>query len=216
MLEELAQFHAGIRAAATARLSHLSDHPDLGPIDITYRAKTTTTTIDKLRRQPTLSLSSIQDLAGIRLVGALSLDQQDDLARMIAELFPADPRAPRIKDRRLEPSWGYRAVHIIVSIDGVTVEVQVRTLRQDLWANLAERFGDRLGRGIRYGEMPPNSDPEVIDSLTTILQQLSDSFYAVEKMPNCNPDIFADDALDSKIIKNLFAVLAALDQEPKQ
>lgn len=101
MLEELAQFHAGMLAIATSRLSQLTEHPTIGPIDITYRAKTTTTTIDKLRRQPTLSLSSIQDLAGIRLVGPFTLEQQDELARVISDLFPADPRAPnqRQEDR---------------------------------------------------------------------------------------------------------------------
>lgn len=62
-----------------------------------------------------------------------------------------------MKDRRAEPSFGYRAVHVIVKVRGRPVEIQVRTRLQDLWAQIVERLADEWGRGIRYGEPP--SDP---------------------------------------------------------
>ena len=43
-------------------------------------------------------------------------------------------------------------------VDGVSIEIQIRTLLQHLWADLMERLADRLGRQIRYGE-PPNAVP---------------------------------------------------------
>jgi hypothetical protein len=36
----------------------------------------------------------------------------------------------------------------------VPVEIQIRTLLQDLWAQVLERLGDHLGRDIRYGSWP--------------------------------------------------------------
>lgn len=88
----------------------------------------------------------------------------------------------------------------------------MRTLRQDLWANVTERLGDRWGRGIRYGEVPPNANPEDIETLAVILQQMSDNLYAIEQMPDSSPDIFAEDAFDSGFNKQLLALVAAYDQ----
>jgi hypothetical protein len=63
-------------------------------------------------------------------------------------------------DRRADPRFGYRAVHLIVRIDELLVEIQIRTEMQDSWAQIVERLGDRWGRDIRYG-----GDPESPDSL---------------------------------------------------
>lgn len=57
-------------------------------------------------------------------------------------------------NRRARPSFGYRAVHVIVSLDGINIEIQVRTLMQHVWADLMERLADRFGRQIRYGQPP--------------------------------------------------------------
>jgi hypothetical protein len=57
-------------------------------------------------------------------------------------------------DRRIEPSQGYRAVHVIVYPDGVPVEIQVRTRWQHEWADMFEKLADLIGRGIRYGQPP--------------------------------------------------------------
>jgi ppGpp synthetase/RelA/SpoT-type nucleotidyltranferase len=45
-------------------------------------------------------------------------------------------------------------VHVIVSVDELPVEVQIRTKAQHLWAEVFERLADRLGRAIRYGGLP--------------------------------------------------------------
>jgi hypothetical protein len=66
----------------------------------------------------------------------------------------------KVIDRRQEPSAGYRAVHLVIFVDGLPVEVQVRTELQHSWAEVAERLGDAWGRGLRYGDGP--DDPERI------------------------------------------------------
>jgi ppGpp synthetase/RelA/SpoT-type nucleotidyltranferase len=59
-----------------------------------------------------------------------------------------------VVDRRQTPSFGYRAVHIVVWDDGFPIEIQVRTRFQHAWANATEDLADRWGRGIRYGRDP--------------------------------------------------------------
>jgi hypothetical protein len=59
-------------------------------------------------------------------------------------------------DRRMNSSHGYRAVHVIVMTQGVSVEIQVRTALQDLWAELSERLSDVVDSSIKYG----GGDPE--------------------------------------------------------
>lgn len=54
-------------------------------------------------------------------------------------------------DRRANPSYGYRAVHVIPQITGKLVEVQVRTTLQHSWAELSEKFSDVVDPTIKYG-----------------------------------------------------------------
>jgi ppGpp synthetase/RelA/SpoT-type nucleotidyltranferase len=59
-------------------------------------------------------------------------------------------------DRRANPSYGYRAVHLIVKVDGALVEIQIRSSLQHLWAELSEKFSDVVDPSIKYGGGPPN------------------------------------------------------------
>ncbi|WP_062345604.1 hypothetical protein [Herbidospora yilanensis] len=130
-------------------------------VDLGYRpsarVKTTAVLIEKLVRESS-RLSQVQDFAGARIVLANRLDQ-DRAVQRISERFDGFcPRPSRVKDRRHEPSHGYRAVHLVVFPDGNPVEIQVRTELQDRWAQIVERLADSWGRGIRYGEPPEDAD----------------------------------------------------------
>jgi ppGpp synthetase/RelA/SpoT-type nucleotidyltranferase len=154
LLEELVACHMRALELARPRLDGLAQTVGTAPLHITHRAKTTQTIIEKLRREHGMSLARVQDLAGIRVVAAVTYAQQDGLVAEIVRRFPPDPREARVVDRRASPSHGYRAVHVIVSLDGVSIEIQVRTVMRHIWADLMERLADRLGRQIRYGEPP--------------------------------------------------------------
>lgn len=69
-------------------------------------------------------------------------------------------------DRRANPSWGNRAVHVIATVNGKPVEIQVRTKLQDLWAQAMEKLADVWGRGIRYGEAPEEPERDAFTLLT--------------------------------------------------
>jgi hypothetical protein len=182
-LEELIACHQEILEQSRPRLDGLAEAASTGVLYVTARPKTTTTIIEKLRRNPNGPLSRIQDLAGFRIVGALTYGQQDQVRDEIIRRFPADPRAPAVMDRRIQPSYGYRAVHVIVSVDDISIEIQIRTLHQHMWANLMERLADRLGRQIRYGGAPappPGMSRQEAEGVVSTMMELADSWAVGE------------------------------------
>jgi len=124
----------------------------------TTRLKTTTTLIEKLRRQETMKLRTVQDVAGARIVVNGGLIDQDAAERLIISEFTDESGVPRKVDRRETPSSGYRAVHVVVKQDDVWVEIQIRTVAQNRWAQIYESLGDLWGRGIRYNGAPIDPD----------------------------------------------------------
>jgi ppGpp synthetase/RelA/SpoT-type nucleotidyltranferase len=147
------------------------------------RVKNTGTILEKLHRYGGHWLKSIQDLAGMRIVARVDRPGQDAIVQQLVELFAADPRAPKVIDRRRRPVYGYRAVHVVVFPDGVPVEIQVRTRWQHEWAELFEKLADRVGRGIRYGEPPSRWwTPAEFDGMQAPLQAVVTSSYELRKI----------------------------------
>ncbi|KAA1380563.1 nucleotidyltransferase family protein [Aeromicrobium fastidiosum] len=170
----LAQTEERIRSVLDGFTS--SGGPALG---LTTRVKTTGTIREKLQREHGMGLKGMQDVAGVRVTGALSRRQQNELAAAIQQEFSDAAKAPRLSDRRVHPSAGYRALHVIVFPRHLPVEVQIRTVEQDAWAQLIEKLGDVWGRGIRYGEQPTNTEQEALrdmsrGDLLEILMRFSD------------------------------------------
>jgi ppGpp synthetase/RelA/SpoT-type nucleotidyltranferase len=134
---------------------------DLG-LKPSRRVKTVQTIIEKLQRSPTMALSRMQDIAGARVVVDGTRSGQDHVVQQICSRFAAK----KVYDRRAAPSHGYRAVHVVVEHDDCLVEIQVRTRRQDTWAQFFERLADRWGRQIRYGQPPDHAEHELAAGVT--------------------------------------------------
>lgn len=142
------------------------------------RVKTTATILEKLRRNGGHTLSSIHDLAGMRLVVSGGRSEQDRVAAQIHQAFVDEGRRPRMIDRRARPIQGYRAVHVIIYPDGYPIEVQVRTEWQHLWAEWFERLADQYGRGIRYGDPPSaggENAQEIVDQMIRVANQIAET-----------------------------------------
>jgi putative GTP pyrophosphokinase len=107
-------------------------------------AKSTTAIVDKLGRS-SMRLSQMQDIAGCRTIVANTVEQ-DKVVGVIKGLFVC-----QVSDRRVRPSHGYRAVHVIARPNQVPIEIQVRTRLQHRWAELSEKFADRFGIEVKYG-----------------------------------------------------------------
>ena len=71
-------------------------------------AKSTTSIIDKLRRE-SLRLRQMQDIAGCRVI-VNDVGEQDEAVVLLTRAFPETS----VADRRQTPSHGYRAIHVIV------------------------------------------------------------------------------------------------------
>ena len=93
-----------------------------------------------------MRLSQMQDIAGCRLVVPNVLVQNQLMERLKSVL----PKAV-VVDRRKQPSFGYRAVHIIATARNKPVEIQLRTEFQHLWAQLSEKLSDVRDPAIKYG-----------------------------------------------------------------
>lgn len=107
-------------------------------------AKSTSSVIEKLNRE-SIRLSQMQDIAGCRIVVEDVLTQ-DQVVTSLGIAFPGSS----IVDRRLQPSYGYRAVHVIPKVFGKPIEIQVRSSLQHLWAELSEKMSD-FDPTIKYG-----------------------------------------------------------------
>lgn len=142
-LQLLDDYRRSFGDAHDAVLSTVRDRLGLQPTG--RPAKSTPAIVDKLLRE-SIRLSQIQDIAGCRLVVSDVVEQDDVLTRLRAEF----PNA-HVVDRRLSPSHGYRAVHVVVDSTGKAVEVQVRSMWQQKWAEFSEKCADAFGPDIKYG-----------------------------------------------------------------
>jgi ppGpp synthetase/RelA/SpoT-type nucleotidyltranferase len=176
-IERLHMLLAAYRPVLASSVDRVSASVGLVP---SSRVKTTATILEKLRRNGGHTLSSIHDLAGMRLVVSGGRVEQDRTAEQIREAFLDGARPPRMIDRRAQPVQGYRAVHVIVYPNGYPIEVQVRTEWQHLWAEWFERLADQYGRGIRYGD-PPSSGGESAQEFVDQLINLADQIAVAEE-----------------------------------
>jgi len=86
-------------------------------------------------------------------------------------------------DRRKTPRIGYRAVHVVVEVDGYPVEIQIRTRLQQSWANGMERYADAMGRQVRYGGVPSAGSPQQLEPRKLIVaeyQRFAESIEQIE------------------------------------
>jgi ppGpp synthetase/RelA/SpoT-type nucleotidyltranferase len=128
-------------------------------------AKSTSSIIEKLNRE-SIRLSQMQDIAGCRAIVA-DVPQQDRAVNAIVRGL----KNVAILDRREKPSHGYRAVHLIVRVDGKPIEVQVRTSLQHVWAETSEKLADVLDPSIKYGG-GPMSVRQILDRAATMARTI--------------------------------------------
>ena len=114
-------------------------------VEVSQRLKRFPTILNKLVREPTLPLSSMQDIAGVRAV----LNSIDEVRRVEARLKSNRPPV-RYNDYIGTPRQsGYRGVHVVVEYGGRLVEVQLGTRVMHDWAVTVERLSGRVGANLK-------------------------------------------------------------------
>lgn len=153
-------------------------------LEVTGRpAKSTPSVIEKLRRE-SIRLTQMQDIAGCRLV-VPDIPAEDMVVARLMQLF--DDAV--VIDRRGEPSYGYRAVHVIVERDGRLIEIQIRTSLQHRWAELSEKMSDVVDPTIKYGGGDTkarhvlNTASEAVEKIETLEKQITNAFPMISSNP---------------------------------
>jgi ppGpp synthetase/RelA/SpoT-type nucleotidyltranferase len=125
------------------------------------RAKRTKSILRKLVREPSMDLSRMTDIVGLRIV-VLSQLEQDAVLDALTMAYPE----ARISDYR-SPDRIYKAIHFSLSFEKKRLEIQVRTIAQQLWANESESFGERAKEG-----QLDNRQREYLEELSAIVGQI--------------------------------------------
>jgi putative GTP pyrophosphokinase len=121
-------------------------------LPITSRHKTPESIVEKLCRSTT-ALSRMQDIAGTRVV-VPGIQTQEAAMELTEGSFAG--WSHRLVDMRDAPTnFGYRAVHILVEREqegrNQYGEIQLRTRRQELWAQTVERIDKDFGYDLKHG-----------------------------------------------------------------
>jgi putative GTP pyrophosphokinase len=151
LLEGWRERHAGPLRNTNANLRHyIRPHsiPGTRVVSVTQRLKKFSTILDKLSRYPTMRLTAMEDIGGVRAILPTQA-AADDVARRLRKNW----KVHRYRDYvRTPKDSGYRALHLIVVKQGVKIEVQVRTPLQDFWANQIERDSRHLRVDYKSGK----------------------------------------------------------------
>lgn len=179
--DDVMAFYNDLAVETQSRIELLDFKSLLGsrPYEVTSRSKTIDTLRQKLQRDTSTPLPSVQDVAGVRFEAEMSLDEQDAVANAIVGCFGHRPEA--IHDLRSNPHSGYRAVHVWLRLPE-RVEVQIRTHLQGEWANLYEVAADIFGREIRYDELP--KDPEAASVVASLHEISLGTIQSLEMLRN--------------------------------
>lgn len=148
--------HARPLVRVNAGLRHYITKAGAPGAQVSQRLKRFSTIIDKLGRQPSMALSRMEDIGGVRVI----LPAQRHVDDVVGYIEMARGWSVRRVRRYVEgqnpgpKSDGYRAVHVVVVKDGCYVEIQFRTPWQDAWAQSVEQDTRRLGAGLKFGAGP--------------------------------------------------------------
>ena len=176
------------RSSLDSLKSELDQMNNLQYLIISGRLKNTLTIREKLLRS-TLRLSNIRDIIGCRVVVPDNIAVQDAVVRDIAKSIQSDRY--KIIDRRVNSNNGYRAVHLELRRDEMICEIQVRTQLQDLWATTSEAFGEKVGRGFRYGMQIQLADYSPYSR--KLVSQITAGLSEASKLIGTNRDLHSDE-----------------------
>jgi putative GTP pyrophosphokinase len=119
---------------------------------VSQRHKRVPRIVRKLIRMNGTNLARLEDIGGCRVVVDSAIDM-DKLCRRIRRNWSSDFR--RERDYIVDPKeMGYRARHFVVVRDGRAIEVQVRTIGQQRWADAVESIDARLKLNLKDEQGP--------------------------------------------------------------
>lgn len=142
MLDEWREHYSAVLSDRLASIIYVLKENDI-PIVASSRSKRRKSIVRKLQRQAHsgMDLSRIRDLLGVRVLCRDTCAQN-----RIVNALRAGCHVEEVVDHRLSNAQ-YRAVHLVDNTGGFPVEVQVRTIMQQIWASESESFGEQVKEG---------------------------------------------------------------------
>ncbi len=147
-----------LSVTAHVRSHALAVNPDAV---VARRTKRLPTILDKLERHPQMSVDSMQDMGGCRVV-LDAIEEVDVLVDRLENVRRAKNTIHKAYDyiRAPQPT-GYRGQHLVYSYQaskeayrGHKIEVQIRTELMHSWATAIETMDLFSGSRLKYGEGP--------------------------------------------------------------
>lgn len=162
--------------------TRLREYP-ASPI-VAQRLKRMPTIIDKLERYPSMQLTTMQDIGGLRAVlNSLSRVRKLESVYRTKSRFAHELSGERDYIELPRSEDGYRSLHLIYKYrnvrnpdyDGIRLELQIRTKLQHTWATAVETMGTFLGQALKSRQ----GDQEWLDFFAVV----SSAFAWQEKAP---------------------------------
>jgi len=168
---------------------------------VSQRLKRRDSIVAKLKREPNMKLSTMQDIAGIRAV----MNHLKDVKALASELKRSKAKHKLINDydyiNNPKPS-GYRSIHLIFQYEnlnnqepnGLKIEVQIRTKLQHIWATTVETLGTFMDSSLKSSEGPR--------AILEFLNLTSSAFSIMEKCPvNPQHQLLTNEDIFKKVIR---------------
>jgi len=174
---------------------------------LSSRLKRSVSMIEKLKRQPEMKLSRMQDIAGVRLVSSADSLNMDWLSafHIIREYdYNNKPKAS-----------GYAAYHIVLNLKeerfkDFQIEMQVRTYWQHLWAMAVETVGMFYGEALKASQ--GNEDWLEFFKLASAALSLIENRSVIEEHRNKNIEDIRQELREWGIKKTFFSKLSAIQE----
>ena len=126
---------------------------------VVQRLKRCPSIVSKLNRSSETQLTTIQDIAGIRAImkDMKEVEQLRESLKKYAKVHEFKTYYNYITDPKTS---GYRSIHLIfrykdqndLEINGLLIEIQLRTELQHSWATAVETMSTFLGANLKFGE----------------------------------------------------------------
>ena len=140
MLESWRYLHSGLLGSGK---EGLFGHENSPLWQVSSRLKRSVSIIEKLVRFPEMKLSRMQDIAGIR---GVCMTGTPELQLTENPCYTVKKTANYLETPR---ESGYRAIHHILEIRDMLLEIQLRTRPQHLWAMAVETVGMFYGQALK-------------------------------------------------------------------
>ena len=157
---------------------------------VSARLKMITTILDKVKTGRHKKVSTMQDLGGVRVV----FHNQEDLYKLHTILLECKTfKIVRTKDYIKETKeTGYRGIHIIYNVDGYSIELQLRTIGQHIWASTVETVGWYLNEDLKSGVSDLVGALLYFQELSIVFNNNNPILEEIDKMPDLIEIVFDD------------------------